>query len=285
MKPSTMTLDDALGLLPRTLRQRYSGGAFPWKAANLVLADFEKELEDHYFIGEVALLLLDGVTDYELDPVIRHLRGIYQVLPTISPTPYRMQPIKFVQQENSIRFDNTPVLSDDDDITGTVPAPGSFEYDKVFDDTVGNLDDTVLSDDGLAGRLLRVTHLDATVEWKLLRGNTVADYTANINGALTAFAATGDSYLITANFYMMEVVKYLTKLTALTDVLPIPQDWEACFLAHLRYRYEAQSEEGSDTTGFWFREYRRELNTIKADNRHRSDTPQKRPRSVPPFFT
>jgi hypothetical protein len=285
MKNSTMTLQEAVDLLPRTLRQRYSGQAFPWKAGNLILADFEKELEDHFFIGEVALLLLSGITDYALDPTIRHLRGIYQILPTLSPIPYRPQPIKFIQQEDRIRFDNTPILSDDDDITGTVPVGGPGSLDTVFDNTAGKLDDTDLTDGALAGRLLRVTHASTAVEWKLLRGNTVADTTADINGALSAVAAPGDTYLITANFYMMEVVKYLTRLTSLDDVLPIPADWEACFLAHLRYRYEAQSEEGSNNTAFWFREYRRELTTVKADGRHRSDTPVKRPRSLPPFFT
>lgn len=288
MKYSTLTLEEAVDFLPRTLRQRYSGGAFAWKAGNVILADFEKELEDHYFIGEVALLLESGVTDYVLDPAIRHLRGAYQVIPSIGPTPYRPQPLKFIQQEQSIRFDTPPLISSDDasDITGTVPMGGPGTLDTLFDNTVGKLDTTVLDDDALAGRLVRLTHtVGGAVEWKLLRGNTVADYTANVNGAFAALAAVGDTYLITANFYMLEVVKYLTKLSAITDILPIPTDWEACFMAHLRYRYEAQSEEGSQNTAFWFREYRRELNTIKSDNRHRGDTPQKRPRAIPPFFT
>ena len=288
MKNSILTLEDAVDFLPRTLRQRYSGGGFAWKAGNVILADFEKELEDHYFIGEVALLLTSGVTDYVLDPTIRHLRGAYQVIPSIGPTPYRPQPLKFVQMENFIRFDTAPLISSDDDadITGTVQGGGPATLDTLYDNTLGQFDATVLDDDALAGRLVRLTHtVSGAVEWKLLRGNTVADFTANVNGEFLALAVAGDTYLVTANFYMLEVVKYLTKLTALTDVLPIPTDWEACFMAHLRYRYEAQSEEGSQNTAFWYREYRRELNTIKSDNRHRGDTPQKRPRAIPPFFT
>lgn len=285
MKASTMTLSEVLELLPRVLRQRYSGGAFPWKAGNLVLSDFEKELEDHYFIGDVALLLAAGVTDYVLPPAVRRLRGVYQMLADGTPTPYRPAPVKFILQENSLRLDTVPTVSSETDIEGTVPVGGPGTLDTLFDNTAGKLDADTLDEDQLAGRLLIVTHADASVEYKLLQGNTPDAFTADINGALRAVAAAADTYRITANFYMMEAVKYLTRLTSLDDVLPIPTDWEACFLAHLRYRYEAQSEEGSNTTAFWFREYRRELMNLKSDGRHRSDTPQKRPRQLPPFFT
>lgn len=285
MKHSTMTLEEARDLLPRTLRQRYSGGAFPWKVANLILAEFEKELEDHYFIGEVALLLEAGKTDYVLPATVRKLRGIYQVVFPQTGVPYRPAPVDFIQQEQSIRLDVMPILSEDDDITGTVPAGGPGTLDTLFDDTAGKLDADTLDEDALAGRLLRVTHAGGAVEYKLLSGNTPEDTTAEINGALAAVAAEGDTYLITANFYMMEVVKYLTRLTALEDTLPIPQDWEAAFIAYLRYYYEAQSEEGSANTSFWFREMRRQLVIIKADGRHRGDTPKRKGRSIPPLFS
>lgn len=285
MKPSTMTLEEAVDFLPRVLRQRYSGGAFPWKAGNIILADFEKELEDFYFIGEVGLLLEDGRTDYPIPPVMRQLRGIYQVLQDADvKIPYKPDPIRFTQVNGGIRLDVTPTISEEEDIEGTVAAGAPSDLDLVFDDTAGKLDDT-LEDDELAGRVIRVVHADDTEEWRILRGNTPDDTTANLNGDLLAVAAPGDEYLITANFYMLEGLLYLPRLAAIDDVLPIPADWEACFMAHLRYRYEAQSEEGSSNTAFWYREYRRELATIKSDNRHRVDNPVKRPRPLPPFFT
>lgn len=284
MKPSTMTLDDVLGLLPRTLRQRYSGGAFPWRAGNQVLAEFEKELEDFHFIGEQGLLLEAGKTDYVLDPSIRHLRGIYQVV-FGDNTPYRPAPIRFIQQGSGIRLDTTPTLSDEADVTGTVPAGGPGNRFTLFDDTAGKLDSDTWDEGALAGRLLRVTHASGDVEWRLLKGNTPEDNTADINGELDAVAAQGDTYLITANFYMMEVLEYLTRLTATADTLPIPQDWESCFLAGLRYYYELQSEEASPSTGEWAREWKRHLILIKSDGRHRPAAPVRRGRPLPPLFS
>lgn len=279
-----MTLDDALGLLPRTLRQRYSAGAFPWKAGNIILGELEKELEEKHFIGETALLLKANTSDYVLPATVRQVRGIYTVNPG-AVIPYRPAPVPFQELGTTIRLEGAPTLSDEADITGTVPAGGDGSLLTLFDDTAGKLDADTLDEDELAGRYLEVTHLNDTVESKILSGNTPDDTTADINGGLLAVAAEGDTYLITANFLMMEVLNYLTRLTALADTLPIPQDWEACFIAYLRYHFEAQSEEGSPTTAFWFREARRQLDIIKADGRHRRDNPVKRGRSLPPFFS
>lgn len=284
MKASTMTLDDALNVLPRTLRQRYSGGNFPQSAGNIILGELEKELEDKHFIGETGLLLKANTTDYVLPATVRQIRGLYMVLAG-DVSPYRAAPVPFQELGTTLRLEAVPTLSENEDITGTIPAGGDGSLLTLFDDTAGKLDEDTLDEDALAGRYLQVTHLGGTVESRILSGNTPEDTTADINGALLAEAAEGDSYLITSNFLVMEVLNYLTRFTETTDTLPIPQDWEACFIAYLRYKYEAQSEEGSTNTAFWFREARRELNTIKADGRHRRDNPVRRGRALPPFFT
>jgi hypothetical protein len=188
---------------------------------------------------------------------------------------------------NTLRLSAVPVLTEDEDITGTVPVGAPASKAVLYDNTAGKLD-SALEEDALLGRLLKVTHAPGasqTVEYKVLKGNTPEDFTADVNGELAAVAAQGDAYLITSNFLIIEHQRYLTRVTGTSSLIDIPQDFENLFRHGLIWKYHLQADKLSKETRQWGEDYNALLNTFRIDaTKHRGTTVRNSPRSMPRLF-
>lgn len=282
MKASALTPQDYVGLLPLVLARRYQS-PFAVKKLNEILSEIEQACDPDYMVGETGLLLLSGVTDYPLPAAVRHIKGLYAVPPG-DVIPDRNHSIGHIIMGSKVRLDAVISLSEDEDITGTVPASPPSDLTKVYDTTAGKLD-SALEDDALAGRLVRVTHAGGAVEYRILKGNTPDDHTADINGALDAQAAAGEAYLITANFLIIEHQRYLTRVTTSTyqsAALDVPQDFENLVQAGLTYKYNLQADSLSKETRKWEEEYATLMNNYKVDTtKIRGTSIRNIPRSMP----
>lgn len=282
MKASAKTLQNYLDLIPLVLKVRY-GTPFAVQAANEILSEVEQLCDADYFVGETGLLLLEGRTNYPLADSVRHVKGVYGVA-LGDVVPDKAHAVKHEIQGSTIRLEEVPLLDEQEDIAGTVPAGAPSDTSVLFDDTAGKLD-SALEEDELQGCLLRVTHASGAVEYRILRGNTPDDFTANINGELAALAALGDTYLITANFFIIEHQRYLTRLAAATSVVDLPQDFENLFRAGLTWKYNHQADTLSKETKQWGERYASLLNNFRVDaSKIRGTSVRNSPRSMPSLF-
>lgn len=285
MKASTKTLQDFRALLPLVLAGRYQV-PFAVQVGNEVLSEIEQLCDPDYLVGETGLLLLDGVTNYPLDAAIRQIRGVYEV-PAGEVAPDRNHPVAHRIVGNDLRLDEAPTLSEEDDITGTVPAAPPADLAVVYDNTAGKLD-SALDEDELAGRLIRVTHASGAVEWRVLKGNTPGSYTADINGRLAAQAAQGDTYLISASYLLIEHARYLTRIAAATYntvAVDIPQDFENLFRVGLAYKHHLQADSLSKECKKMEEEYEFLKTSFRADTtKVRGTSIRNTGRSMPSLF-
>lgn len=284
MKASVLTLDGARNFIPAALRQRYSDD-FLVAIGNEVLGDIEQECDPDYFRGEFGLLLLDGITDYALDSSIRHIRGIYEV-PAGDVIPDREHPFAFEVLGSKLRLKEVPIFNEDDaDITGTTPAGTYTDRTVVKDTTAGKLD-SALDEDELQSRLLILTHvLSGVKEYRILRGNTPDDFTADLNGELDSVQLVNDTYRVTVNFLILEHTRYLSRFTAKTSVLPLSQDFEKLLRIGLTFKYHFQADEMSREATEWQQKYQDELDRFRIDTtKPRGMAPRNRPRSLPSLF-
>lgn len=285
MKASTKTLQNMLEYIPLLLRGRY-GTPLAVQFSNEVLGEMEQVCDADHFVGETGLLLVEGVTDYPLDAAVRHVKGIYAVQAG-DVIPDKHHPVGHELIGTMLRLEAVPTLTGDEDITGTVPAGAPASKAVLFDDTAGKLD-SALEEDELLGRLVKVTHAPGasqTVEYKVLKGNTPDDTTADVNGELAALAAQGDTYLITSNFLIIEHQRYLTRVTGASSVLDIPQDFENLFRFGLTWKYHLQADKLSKETRQWGEDYNALLNNFRIDaTKHRGTAVRNSPRSMPRLF-
>ncbi len=288
MKASAKTLQNFVDLLPLVLARRYAP-LFAVAAANEILAEVEQSCDPDYFSVETGLLVLEGITDYTLPATVRAIRGVYGVLAG-DVVPDKNHPVTHELHRNTLRLLSLPVVSDNDDISGTVSVSPPSDLRKVYDATAGKLD-TALDDDELKGRLVRVTHLTGTVEDRILAGNTAADKTADLNAELAALAVAGDAYLITDNFLIIEHNGYLTRFPGtgnapLSPVVDLPQDFEFLFRAGLTYKYHLQADALSKETDSWRTQYAEQLQTFRIDTtKARGTSTRNQPRSIPSIFS
>lgn len=282
MKASVRTLQSILDLLPLVLQRRYDKNTFGVGAANEVLSEIEQLCEADYFVGETGLLLRAGVTDYPLPDSVRQIKGLYEV-PAGDVVTDKLHPIAHVINGNTLRLEDAITLSDDDDISGTV-AVGAPSNKAVVYDTVNF---GTLEEDDQMGRLLRLTHANGTIEFRILKGNTPDDSTVDINGELDALAAAADTYLITSNFLIIEHTRYLARLPAGTTatVIPLPQDFENLFRAGLFFKYHTQADNLSKESKFWGEEYGRLMGNFAVDTtKIRGTSIRNSGRSLPSIF-
>jgi|GEM_PF-6815042 len=263
MQWSSLTLNDVIKGLPKRL-QHYDAAVFGKQVANGILSDIEKLCDPDFLVKQSALFLQDGVTDYASpDSSLRKIRGIFAVNDG-EVIPNREDPVDYSEMGKTIRLLSVPTLSAVDDILGVVDAGGPSSLVKVFDNTAGILD--VLEDNILRGRLCSLTHTGTSVvENRIITGNDPAAFTISLNGNLDALALGGDTYTVTYNYLIIEFSRYLTRFTALTDVLDLPMDFEKAFRSGVIYYYYLQADEESDETKRWEKIYYGQLNELKVD--------------------
>lgn len=284
MKASAKTLQNFQELLPLVLARRYQT-PFLVQVANEVLGEIEKSCESDYLVGELGLVLRDGVTDYALDAAIRHVRGIYEV-PAGAIVPDRDHPILHRVFGSTLRLDEPPTLSGDADISGTVPVGATADKTKVYDNGASKFGS--YEADELAGRLVRVVHAAGTTEYRILKGNTPASSVVDINGELAALALAGDTYLVTADFFIIEHARYLSRVTTSnynTAAVDIPQDFEDLFRVGLTYKYHLQADSMSKETQKLEEEYEALKALFRADTtKPRGTSVRNTGRSMPSLF-
>lgn len=285
MNPSVRTLGNIIDMLPLVLARRYVKEVFGVNAANEVISEIEQLCEPDYFVGESGLLLRAGVTNYPLPSSVRQIKGLYEV-PAGDVVPDKDHAIDHSLQGNTLRLAEPIALTDDDDITGTVPASPPSDLTVVYD--TAKFGSTLVSEDELAGRLVKLTHAAGTVEYRVLKGNTPDDFTADINGELAAQAAAGDTYLITSNFLIIEHTRYLSRFPSGTvaTVIDLPQDFEYLFRSGLFFKYNSQADTLSKETTFWKNEYAAQMGNFVADTtKIRGTSVRNSGRSLPSLFT
>lgn len=282
MKPSAKTLQNILDLLPLVLQRRYDKNTFGVGAANEILSEIEQLCEPDFFVGETGLLLRAGVTDYPLPDSVRQVKGLYEVLAGDVVTD-KNHPIAHTLVGNTLRLAEPITLSGDDDITGTVavspPSDKAVIYDTV---NFGSLEE----DDQLS-RLVKVTHANGIIEYRILKGNTPDDSTVDINGELDALPLAGDAYLVTSDFLIIEHTRYLSRLPTGTTatVIPLPQDFEYLFRCGMFFRYHSQADNLSKETKLWADEYARALGNFVTDTtKVRGTSIRNGGRSLPTLF-
>lgn len=282
MKASSLTLGDVLNLLPLTLKRRYDPAKFAPGAANEVLADIEK-CDSDLLVGETGILLVEGVTDYRLPDSVRQIKGLYLV-PAGDVVPDIGHPVAHEFFKDRIRLAETPTMSDDDDISGTVSISAPSDKTLLYHLTAF----ADLDEDALISRLAKVTHANGVVEYAILKGNSTTE--ANINGELVALATAGDTFLVTSNYMLLQHQRYLARVptgaAADATVIDIPQDFDYLFRAGMFFRYHAQSDSLSKETKFWEAEYLNELEKFNVDtSKGRGTTTRNAPRSIPTLFS
>lgn len=283
MRASARTLQNFLDLIPASLARRYNPSLFGVGAGNEVLSEIEQACDPDLFIGETGLLLSSGVTDYALGSSVRHVKGLYGVADG-EAAPDTGHPIAHSIVGNKIRLSSEPTLSSEADITGTVDSGAPSDLSKVYDNTAGILN--TLQADALKGRLIRVTHTaTGVVEDRILKGNTPGSFTADINGVLDSLAVVGDTYLITANFLVLVHNRYVRRLTATTDVVDVPLDFEFLFRAGLTHKYYLQADSLSKETKQWEDKYAEQMQLFRIDTtKPRGTSIRNSPRSIPSLF-
>lgn len=287
MKASTKTLQNFVDLLPLVLARRYQP-AFTVAVANEVLSEIEQACDPDHLVAETGLLLLENVTDYVLPASVRVVRGIYGVIAG-DVVPDKNHPVAHEVHRNTLRLAEPPILSETADISGTVSIGAPADKTLVYDSTAGKLD-TALDDDELQSRLIKVTHANGTIEYRILSGNTPADKVANINGELDALAVAGDTYTITDNFFIIEHLGYLSRFpgtgsTPLAVTVDIPQDFEFLFRAGLTAKYHLQADSLSREADEWKKTYAEQLQTFRIDTtKARGTATRNQPRSLPSLF-
>lgn len=282
MRWSTQTLQDVWGSLPARFQNAYQT-PLVLTQANAVLAEIEKLCDPDFLVKETAILLKDGVTDYVYpDSSIRRVRGLFSVQPG-EVVPDHDSPIPFQELGTRIRLGMTPTVSGVADITGTVDAAGPSGLSLVFDNTAGILD--ILDDDALTSRLCRVTHASGAIENRIIVGNDPAAFTIALNGDLEAAAATGDTYLVTSDYVIVEFSRYMNRFTAMATVLDLPTDYEEAFKAGLFYRAFRQIEIDGDEAKMWGKIYGGLLSDSKDDASTQASITNfvRRPNRIPDF--
>lgn len=283
MKASAVTINTLLQLLPREVYHRYDISSFPLLLIGQILSDIEKKSNGDYFIDELALLVGTGQIDYALSDAVRHVRGIYKV-PAGTIVPDRFHPIEFKQIGSSVvRLNSTYTLSGDDEILGTAT---SGTLTTMVDTTAGVLDDVDLSDNDLTGRILILTHIaDSSIEYRLIYTNDVAAKSVTISKPFASAAVVGDTFKITSDYLLLEFERYLTRPTATTQVIDVPQGFEDVVEAGLKYKYYMQIEPQSQEGARWQQEYESRLSKMRNDlSLKTGDYPRLRARSVPKMF-
>jgi len=283
VKKSVKTLQNFIDLLPLAIGRRYDKNTFGVGVANEILSEIETSCDPEYFTGESGLILISGVTDYTLPDSVRQIKGLYSV-PGGEVVPDRNHPIAHRLLNSSIRLEEELSLSSDDDISGTVSVTPPEDKTVIYD-TVNLGSD--LETNALAGRLLAVTHGSDAVEYRVLKGNTPDDFTADINGELASLAIVGESYLITSNFLIIEHTRYLGRFPtgSTTTVLDLPQDFEYLFRCGLLTKYHSQSDNLSKETTYWANEYMQQMNAFRIDTtKPRGTSTRNAARALPKLF-
>lgn len=282
MKATSLTLAAALDLIPKVLQQRYAQTyTFAKAVANDILQDMEKEFDSEYYKNEYPLIIIDGVTDYTLSEDIRKFRGLYEV-PADWVIPDKKNPISVDLIGTRLRLLHTPVANDDEDLSGTVT--GFDVTSKVkFEDT-DNLG-TDKTDNQYRSALTQYTVTATGLIYSRINiSNDTSDSTVTMNGDLPALPAVGDTYNILHNYYIIEALDYIQRVTDETAVLPIAQDWDALFRAGLRFYYDKQTDQESNKSKISGAEYSRLLLKAGSDEkRKQGDYPKPIPRDFPDF--
>lgn len=290
MLASTQTLAAALGLIPKVLFMRYGGAndyTFGKAKANAVIQDMEKEFDSDYYKREYPLIILDGVTDYEIPTTIRKFRGLYEV-PADWVIPDKEHPISVELIETRLRLLHTPVVNNDQDILNK-EVDGAFPVGSKN----GFYDTSELgppkTDNQFRSALCRYT-VGATgiTHSRIIISNDPANAAVTLNGDLPAAPVTpngsADNYSIYHNYYVIEALDYITRVTNENNALPIAQDWEELFVAGLRFYYEKQTDQESSNYRDASFEYNRLLKKAAADEKRKQGThPKPKPRDIPDF--
>lgn len=277
MKASTLTLTQAVSLIPKILAQRYSQNTvFQMAKANAILQDIEKQFDAEYYKAEYPLILLDGITDYTPNANIRKIRGIHEVYPG-HVVPDMDNIVQFEIIGERIRLKKEPVVNDDTDISSTIT---SVTSKSKFHDTV---ELASLDENSLRSALCAFTDLSTGLTHHLLvAGNDPADDSISLNGEFPALPAALDTYKVYKNYYMINAYRYINRVTNPATALDILQDWEELFCAGLRFYYDKQSDEQSKNTVVSSNEYARLLKKAASDeNRKFGSMPFIKPRTIP----
>ena len=281
-----MTLTTLRGFIPAVFRSRY-GDDFLIGVANEILADIEEECDPDYFRMESALLLKQYVQDYPLPDTARHIRGLYSV-PCGWVTPDRdfCLPVQIIGSK--FRIDTPFIFSANTDVTGTA-STNAADNSSLTDTTAGKLDASVFSDNQLKSRLIKIVHgagNGGQTEYRILIGNTVASENVAFNGDLDAPVKSGEAYTITDNFLILDHVRYLTRFTAITGVVPLSQDFEKLLRTGLTFKYHFQADEMSPEAQAWAKLYQAELDRFRIDtSKPRGMVPRNQAREMMPLYS
>lgn len=284
MKASTLTLTGALGLIPKVLFQRYGGSTnytFAIAKANAILQDIEKEFDSDYYKKEYPLIIQDGITDYDVNENIRKVRGVYEV-PAGWVIPDKRHTVSVDFLDTRLRLKHVPVANTTDDFSGTVTGNFAGNLAK-FEDTV-NLGSPVTSNK-YKSALCRYTDISTGLTHnRIIASNDPTDDSITLNGNLPALPAASDTFDVITNYFIIEALDYITRVTDETAALPIPIDWEELVQAGLRFYYDKQTDQESNQTRSSGAEYSRLLKKASADEkRKQGDYPKQVPRDIPNF--
>ena len=282
MKASSLTLTLALGLIPKVTRQRYSDTLFGIPKANAILQDIEKKVDAEYYKEEKGLILVDEVQDYVLPDDVRLVRGVYEV-PAGKLVPDKSNNIPFeMVGHNRLRLSRAPVVSDtSDDFSGTATgnAGDNFSlYDTV--ELVAPLEENSLKSALVVINLL----LTNQISHRIIKSNDPVNNKLEISGEFPVATREFDTYNVYHNYFLMDVMRYITRVSDVADTIDIPQDWEELFVAGLRYYYEKQTDMESSQYRIASEEYGRLLREMASDEKRKVGThPSQVPRAIPDF--
>lgn len=302
MKMSSLTLQNIKDMIPLQLTGRYSSTDFPANAFNEISQHLEKYADTDYMTAEMIIPQENGITDYALNDRVRQPRGLY-LIPTDLPLdanrhvvvtgdaqasypdihPDKANPIRFDQFGNTLRVYQTPSVEEPihtEDRT-IVDATGSTTQ-KIYD--VGS-SSPLEEDEQLRGKAIIITQANGNVDHLIIADNDDDNSYARVNGEMTDTPEAGTVYSIYNNFWIFEYAIYLPRLSALSDSINVPLDFEAVYKWGMFWKYYAQEGENKVEIDRYQNMFEKEAMRFTSDqNRFRSDNKITIPRAIPNMF-
>jgi len=138
----------------------------------------------------------------------------------------------------------------------------------------------------LQGKAIVITHSASVIDHRIIADSSESEQSITINGEMSAAPTTATVYTIYNNFWVLEFAIYLPTLTAITDVIGVPQDFEEVYRLGLFWQYYAQEGENKVEIDRYQKLFDDEKMRFCSDqNRFRSDNNFMQPRTIPNIFT
>lgn len=312
MKMSVQTLQQLRDLVPRHLIGRRNNDTFPQEVFNNTSAHLEKYCDTDYMTEQMIIPMVDGITRYKLDDRVRQTRGLYTIpldgilnasrrvvvagnrqsaFPNIHPD--KSNPIRYDQEGNFIKISRSPAVDEPILVENQTKGAGVGSTLSTLIDT--NTGSPLLVDQSLRGKGAIVTNFAfpsgavTTVDHLIIASNNSTAGSMTFNGEMSQIPVNpngnGTRYSIYNNFWILEYAIYLPRLSALTDVIGVPQDFEEVYRWSMVYQYYLQDGENTAEINRYERKFDQEIMRMCSDqNRFRSDNKITVPRPVPRPF-